>query len=73
MNSFKEHVHKHYDDIEAKSKGKPWYKSKMIWLNVASILSIMGGIVPINADVAMLLTALANIILRLITKEPIKD
>lgn len=54
--------------------GKPWYTSKMLWVNVVGISAMVaqrwtGFLVPVE-DQAIVL-GLINLILRLITKQPL--
>lgn len=54
---------------------KKWYVSKTLWVNVISIIAlIVNGItnaVTIDAETSATLLAVANIILRLVTREEI--
>lgn len=54
--------------------GKKWYASKTIWLNV---IYLVGAVVThftgieVNADAAVNILAVANVVLRLVTKDKI--
>lgn len=58
---------------------KPWYKSKTIWFNalaaVAALGSIpLGGVVgPVVAAKILAAAGVANIVLRVVSKQPIGD
>jgi hypothetical protein len=56
---------------------KKWYYSKTLWINLLSILILVlqycGDIHIINLELQLLLMAIFNMLLRSITKQPIRD
>jgi len=56
------------------ASGKPWYKSKTVWLNVAgaagTLAQMYGGTV-IPPQYAALVMAGANVAIRFMTSEPV--
>jgi len=58
--------------------GKPWYKSKTIWFNIVSLVTILLSFkgVELTEDektvIATAIITIVNIILRLVTHEPVK-
>ena len=55
--------------------GKAWYKSKTLWANLAAIVTGVGAIVTgqvsLAAGIPPVVIAAINIVLRIVTKEPI--
>ena len=63
-----------YNEAE-KKYGKKWYKSKTLWVNLIALVALflndkLGFPLPQEEQMAIL--AVVNIILRFITKEPIR-
>ena len=58
----------------AKENGKKWYTSKTLWLNflgvVVIVLQTQTGFV-LSAELQTSVLAILNVVLRIITKEPI--
>lgn len=66
------------------SEGKPKLKSKTIWFNIGTLLvsvgtqfAFLGGLLPPEYQIPLALllgtlTAVGNVILRMVTKEPLK-
>ena len=59
---------------EIKKGGKAWYKSKTVWVNIIALVALVvqneiGFKVSAEEQVAIL--AVVNLILRLLTKQPI--
>lgn len=60
-------------------KGKPWYKSKTVWLNVATVVAGGGPLVanftglvsPVTYAILLTFIGLANVALRFITTKGI--
>lgn len=55
--------------------GKRWYKSKTLWVNIIALLSLVAGDklgMPLSEEDQLALLAVVNIVLRFVTKEPIK-
>lgn len=60
-------------------ESKPWYKSKTLWVNllagVAALTGAFGvdvGLTPeVQASIAAGVVALINLVLRLVTKQPV--
>ena len=54
---------------------KPWYKSKTVWTNIVAIASgigaIMTGEVELAAGIGPIVLAAVNIVLRIVTRQPI--
>ena len=55
--------------------GKKWYKSKTLWVNLIALIALafrekLG--VPLSQEDQLALLATVNIVLRLITKEPVR-
>ena len=56
------------------ASGKVWWKSKTFWVNVISISSMIAASefgVEIDPATSVTLLSMINIVLRMITKEPI--
>lgn len=57
-----------------KENGKKWYTSKTLWLNVLGIVAIVLqtqiGFV-LSAELQTSVLAILNVVLRIVTKEPI--
>jgi hypothetical protein len=60
--------------------GKPWYQSKTVWVNLVALVGAVGtwaqagfGMPGLTTIIFPVLLPIANIILRLITKQPIGD
>jgi hypothetical protein len=55
---------------------KPWYHSKMIWTNALAILTALSAYfaegAALETTVATVVMALINIVLRLVTTQPIE-
>ena len=47
-------------------------KSRTFWVNLLSIAAAVSGIVPIDAEAAAIIVGCVNIVLRVITKDPVK-
>ena len=63
-----------YNNAE-KQYGKKWYKSKTIWVNLIALISLFLADklnFQINAEEQLAILTVINIILRFITKEPVK-
>ena len=60
-----------------KKKGKPWYKSKTIWVNVVAFLATFASFKGVNvtpeeqAQIVTGILAVVNILLRFVTHDPI--
>lgn len=56
---------------------KPWYQSKTLWSNAAILLGTIGSYftmgLPLNATLALGGGAVLNLILRMVTGQPIGD
>ena len=60
--------------------GKDWYKSKVLWFNVLALLVIVAtafGFVDFEAapeveQIGMVIVTIVNLLLRFMTKEPVK-
>jgi len=55
--------------------GKKWYKSKTLWVNAVALVSLLTSEklgVPLSQEDQLAIRATINIVLRLITKEPIR-
>ena len=61
---------------EGKMNPKKWFFSKTIWANAVSLVLILidhfAGMKLIPADVAAAAVAALNVLLRIVTKQPIK-
>jgi len=61
----------------AKKRGKPWYASKTVWVNLIALMAVLAsfkGIEITPEEQAQILTgvlAIVNILLRFTTHEPI--
>jgi hypothetical protein len=55
---------------------KPWYQSKMIWANALAILTALSAYfaegAALETTVAAVVMGLINIVLRLVTRQPIE-
>ncbi len=63
-----------YSEAE-KKYGKKWYRSKTLWVNVIALLALVFDEklgVPLSQDDQIALLATINVILRLMTREPVK-
>jgi len=63
-----------YKEAEARY-GKKWYRSKTIWINVIALVALFLNEkvgVPLSQEDQLALLATVNIILRVITKEPVR-
>ena len=49
---------------------KPWWKSKTFWLNLA-VLGVASAVEQPNPEIVAQVLAVANIVLRFITNQPI--
>ena len=67
----------HSEIEKAKQKGKPWYKSKTIWVNLIALIAILASFKGIEitpeeqAQIVAGILAVVNILLRFITHEPV--
>ena len=56
--------------------GKPFWKSKTFWTNLGALVAAVGAVatgqVGLTAGIPPIVIAAVNIVLRFITKEPIK-
>ena len=63
-----------FTDLTYPVRKKKWYKSKTVWVNAvalaASIVSMQFG-VPITPEMQGGVLAVINIVLRLVTKQPV--
>lgn len=60
-------------------EAKPWYQSKMIWTNLAALVTAIGlwaeqgfSLTALGATVFPAALAILNLILRLVTKQPVE-
>lgn len=61
--------------VKAGLFGKEWYKSKTVWVNIIALLGIISSYLfgfEINSEEAIGILAVVNLILRAVTKEPLK-
>lgn len=62
---------------ETEKKGKAWYKSKTVWVNIIALVAIIASYFGLNITeeeqlaIATAILAIVNIALRFITKEPV--
>ncbi len=55
--------------------GKKWYRSKTLWVNLIALISLFLNEkvgVPISESEQMAILSVVNIVLRLVTKEPVR-
>jgi hypothetical protein len=56
-------------------EGKKWYQSKTLWTNISAVVAALSAHFTGQADLSTTITAVVlsvvNIVLRLITREPI--
>jgi len=61
----------------AKKRGKPWYRSKTVWVNVVALIAVLASFKGVEiapeeqAQIVAGILAVVNILLRFITDEPI--
>lgn len=61
--------------------GKKWYESKTLWANLIAFVAVVCGVLGVDvgldektqAELVVGIMAIVNIILRLVTKEPIEQ
>lgn len=58
------------------AQGKRWFKSKALWFNIAAgvttaVIAVVNQDNTVPTQVAVVVTAIGNLILRLLTKEPL--
>ena len=58
-------------DNSAEPKKKLIFKSKTFWFNVLSVAGLAVGIVPLPPLVAEATVGIVNVLLRIVTKEPV--
>jgi len=62
---------------EAKRQGKPWYKSKTVWVNIVALVASVAAVYGLEIKqeeqyaIAVGILAVVNIILRFVTREPV--
>ena len=62
-------------------KGKPWYQSKTVWVNLAAIMSgitplvlhFEGLVSPLTYAAVLTILGCINVVLRVVTTEPIDN
>jgi len=56
------------------AEGKKWYTSKMLWINALTILGALftelAGVLGVKGTITLM--AVVNIVLRIVTKTPLK-
>ena len=63
-----------YKEAEGKY-GKKWYRSKTLWVNLIALISLFLNEkvgVPISESEQVAILSVVNIVLRLITREPVR-
>ncbi len=63
-----------YKEAEEKY-GKKWYRSKTLWVNLIALISLLINEkvgIPISESEQVAILSVVNIVLRLITKEPVR-
>tara|TARA_R100001086_G_scaffold170569_1_gene93148 strand:+ start:4208 stop:4468 length:261 start_codon:yes stop_codon:yes gene_type:complete len=55
---------------EGSRMGKPWYKSRTIWVNAISAAAELVGIIPLPGGTALIVANILNIALRFVTTGP---
>ncbi len=60
----------------AKAKGKKWFLSKTLWFNLLTIalgvVDVVSGVYVINPEYIALINGVGNVLLRIVTTEPVK-
>lgn len=60
----------------AKTKGKKWFLSKTLWFNIITIalgvVDVVSGVYVINPEYIALVNGVGNVLLRMVTSEPVK-
>jgi hypothetical protein len=56
--------------VTPSAPSKPIYQSKTFWFNVLSVIVTVAGVVPVT-PVTMGIAAVGNVILRIVTNQPV--